>query len=373
MVSPRLSVVVPTVNEAATIGPLIRRLREELADIGHEIVLVDDGSTDGTRRHARRADPDVRIIHRRGERGLGSAVKRGFQAARGELICVMDGDLQHPPDAVPKLVDTATWTEADVVVGSRFAATGETVGFPLHRQVMARAARLMARAASPKVRGWQLTDPCSGFFVVRAEALQLDQLSPRGYKILLDVLHHAPIDRVEEVGIRFGRRPEGESNLSSATVGAYLRQIAAIAADAEPNRRLAKFALVGLTGVLVNLALLAGLTELAGWHYLASATIAIEASIVSNFALNDAWTFRDRRYGPWWRRMVRFNLVSLLALAVNLGVLSLLTEGAGLHYVVAELVAIGVGFLANYQANLSWTYLPERSDIEDPERLPWQP
>lgn len=369
---PRLSVVIPTLDEAASIASLLRQLAEHLADVDHELIVVDDDSSDGTREEAREAGPNVRVIHRRDERGLGSAVKRGFEEASGEHICVIDGDLQHPPAAVPDLLATARWTGADVVVGSRFTASGEVVDFPPSRRAIAWLARRLARAASPQVRAWDLRDPCSGFFIVRRDSLDLDALSPRGYKILLDVLHHCPIEDVQEVGIRFRQRAGGTSNLSPATVWTYLRQLAAIAASADPNRRVAKFALVGLTGVVVNLALLAGLTEWAGLHYLVSAAIAIEASILSNFALNDAWTFRDRRFGRWWERLWRFNLVSLLALVVNLGVLSLFTEALGVHYLLSELVAIGVGFLANYQGNLSWTYLPSTGkEVDDPTRLPW--
>jgi dolichol-phosphate mannosyltransferase len=366
---PRLSVVVPTLNEGENIGPLLHRLEQHLSAVPHEIIVVDDDSTDGSRARVREAHPDVRLIHREHERGLGSAVKRGFEAARGEHVCVMDGDLQHPPEAVPDLLDQARWSQADVVVGSRYTPGGEVVDFPLGRRAVAGLARGLARVASPKVRNWGLRDPCSGFFVVRRDVLDLGALEPRGYKILLDVLHACPVEQVREVGIEFRSRPEGESKLSSGTAWAYLRQLAQIAAGQGPNRRLARFALVGLTGVVVNLALLAGLTEVAGLHYMASAAVAIETSILSNFVLNDVWTFRDRRFGRWWERLWRFNLVSLLALVVNLGVLSLLTEAAGLHYLASEVVAIGVGFLANYQGNLSWTYLPTTSRDVDP--LPW--
>lgn len=369
---PRLSVVVPTLNEEETIGELVRQLEDHLAGIPHETIVVDDDSSDRTRSRARQAGSNVRVIHRTEARGLASAVVRGFEEARGRHICVMDGDLQHPPSAVPRLFETATWSQADIVVGSRYTVGGEVEGFPPHRRFMSRIACRLARIGSPTVRRHHLEDPTSGFFVVRRELLDLDALQPRGYKILIEVLHRCPIEEVREVPITFRDRPSGRSSLTSATIWAYLRQMASLAAEVDANRRLAKFALVGLSGVLVNLVLLVVLTELVGLHYLASAAVAIEASILSNFALNDVWTFRDRRIGRWWERLWRFNLVSLLALVVNLGVLSLLTEAAGLHYLVSELVAIGVGFLANYKGNLSWTYLPRSpGDLDHGRRLPW--
>ncbi len=141
-----------------------------------------------------------------------------------------------------------------------------------------------------------------------------------------------------------------------------LSHLVGLALEDEDNRRLAAFGAVGAIGVIVNLALLALLTEGVGLHYIVSAGVAIEASILSNFALNDAWTFRDMRQGAWWSRLWRFNLVSGLALLVNLAVLSFLTEVVGVFYLVSEVVAIGVAFATNYRGNVGWTYVAVGED-----------
>lgn len=369
--APTLSVVVPTLNEAGNVGEVVRRLEEGLAEISHEILVVDDGSIDGTRDEARSAGRNVHVIHRTKDRGLSSAVLEGFEAARGDYVCVMDGDLQHPPEAVEDLLSTAEWSGADAVVGSRFTPAGQVEGFPLHRRLVSEGARRLTQLASPTVRRHGLTDPISGFFLVRRDRLDLEAIEPRGYKILLEVLHKCPLDEVREVGFTFQNRTLGESNLTPDTAWTFLEQLGSLAARERSNRRLTQFALVGLTGIVVNLSLLASLTELAGLHYLVSAAIAIEASILSNFGLNDVWTFRDRRRDRWWSRLWRFNVVSLMALLVNLAVLSALTEGAGVHYLISEVAAIGASFATNYKGNLSWTYVTtDLDEVEDRRQAP---
>lgn len=366
MTEPRLSIVVPTLNEEGNIGELVRRLEATLAGIDHETIVVDDDSTDRTRAEAKAAG-GVRVLHRREAEGLSSAVLDGLRVAEGEFVCVMDGDLQHPPEAVLDLLAQAHDEGVDLVVGSRYVTMGEVRGFPPSRRAVSQGARVLAHAASPTVRARGLEDPTSGFFLVRRSVLELDAIEPRGYKILLDVLHACPIREVREVGITFRGRSGGQSKMTLATAVAYLHQLASFAFRAPANRRFAKFGLVGATGVVVNLGLLAALTEILGVHYLLSAAVALEVSILSNFTFNDLWTFRDRRPGRWWNRLGRFNTISLGALFVNLLVLALLVEVLAMHYLAAELVAIGVSFLANYAGNISWTYVTS----EDPATLPW--
>lgn len=370
--APRLSIVVPTLNEEDNVGELLERIEASLPDVPHETIVVDDDSNDGTRAVALDRGTNLRLVHRTDERGLSSAVLEGFRRARGEYVCVIDGDLQHPPEAIEDLLSAAMWSDADLVVGSRYAPGGAVDQFPVPRRAISAVSRGLARFALPLVRDHDLQDPTAGFFLVRRDRLNLAAIEPRGYKILLEILHSCPIEDVREVGISFQGRPNGHSNATVATGRRFLGQLAALAVDAAPNRRFGKFALVGAFGVLVNLALLGGLTELAGLHYFVSAVIAIETSILSNFALNDSWTFRDRRTGRWWHRLARFNTVSLGALLLNLAVLTALTEGLHLHYLLAEIVAIGVSFLANYEGNLTWTYITSSpSEIEEPGRLPW--
>lgn len=356
MAQPWLSVVVPTYNEAANIGPLLTALRQVLGGVGHEIVVVDDDSRDATAANARAAAPDARVIVRKGERGLATAVVRGLREATGTYVAVMDADFQHPPEAVLAMLDKALATDADLVVGSRYAKGGSEGNFGPLRRLMSHGAAAIGKAALPPLRRFKVTDPMSGLFLVRRDRVDPDALRPHGYKILLEILGRVPLERVAEVPYTFQDRRGGESKLGAGVVKDYLKHVGELGRDHPENRRLVKFGLVGLSGVVVNLALLYALHGVAGLPDLLAVAIAVEASILSNFLLNDRFTFGDRKHGNPARRLAQFNAVSLVALVVNLLAYTVLAKGMGVHYLVAEAVAILVAFGANYTGNLHWTY-----------------
>lgn len=356
MAVPWLSVVIPTYNEAANIGPLLTALRAALGSVPVEFVVVDDNSKDGTPEAARAALPEARVIVRKDERGLATAVVRGLREAAGTYVAVMDADFQHPPSAVLAMLEKALDEDADLVIGSRYADGGSQGNFGPVRRLISWGAGTIGRVALPPVRRFKLTDPMSGLFLVRRDKVDADALRPAGYKILLEILGRAPLERVVEVGYVFQDRRGGESKLGAGVMGQYLAHAVRLGIDHPDNRRMAKFALVGLTGVLVNLAILWALHGQLGLHDLVAVPIAVEASILSNFLLNDRFTFKDRQRGHVAQRLAQFNVVSLVALVVNLAAYTVLAKGLGVHYLVAEAVAIVVAFGANYAGNLHWTY-----------------
>ena len=191
--APRLTVVVPTFREHDNIAPLVARLDAALAGMAWEVVFVDDDSPDGTAAEARRiavGDARVRCIRRIGRRGLSSAVIEGAMSSSADFVAVMDGDLQHDETLLPRMLE-AVRAGSDLAVGSRFAAGGTAAGLSgawRHRISAAgiRAANRMLPA--------QLSDPMSGFFLLRRELFE--QLAPRlsgqGFKILLDLLLSSP-------------------------------------------------------------------------------------------------------------------------------------------------------------------------------------
>jgi dolichol-phosphate mannosyltransferase len=212
-----LCAVVPTRNEAGNVSQVTQRLRAALTGVPSEIIFVDDSDDDTPDVVQRVADivwePWVRLVHRDGperEGGLGSAVVTGLRTATAEWVCVLDGDLQHPPEVVPELLAKAQQFGADLVIATRYAGSGRADGLSRGRGLVSRGATTAARVLFPqRLRG--VSDPMSGFFLVRRAALDLDTLRPMGFKILLEILVAAPYLSTAEVSFTFADRHAGSS------------------------------------------------------------------------------------------------------------------------------------------------------------------
>lgn len=238
------TIVVPTYNEAENLPVLVPRVHAAVPDA--EILVVDDASADGTADVARslaRSHP-VRVVERRGERGLATAVLRGFAEARTDLTAVMDADLSHPPEILPALL-RALENGADVAVGSRYVPGGEIDAWPAFRRFASWSGTLLARPLT-KVR-----DPMSGFFCLRRALLEGVELRPRGFKILLEILARTRPSSVVEIPIRFGDRAAGSSKFDGRERREFLRQVAGLYRDlgAWPFRAALALAMGGLCGL----------------------------------------------------------------------------------------------------------------------------
>jgi dolichol-phosphate mannosyltransferase len=351
-----LSLIIPTYNEKPNIAPLVEQVHAALRGRDYEMLFVDDDSPDGTAAAVEglAGRYPVRVMVRRDQRGLASAVVDGIAACSGDVIGVMDADLQHPPEVLAGLAD-AIEAGADLAVASRYVNGGGCRGWSLFRRVMSRGAGLISHLFLPATR--QVHDPMSGCFMFRRSVTEGAALAPAGYKILLEVLVKGSYGRVAEVPYVFQCRREGSSKLGINVQLDYLRHVYRLMSRRRELWRFVKFCLVGGSGVLVNEGLLWLLTDFAGFYYLASAAIGIEVSIITNFLLNDRFTFADRRApGGFLRRLGKFNLVSLVALAVNMALLWFLTSVAGLHYLVSNLIGIAVAAVLNYLLNTLWTW-----------------
>jgi dolichol-phosphate mannosyltransferase len=225
-----LTVLVPTRNERGNIAALLERLGEASRAVRFTVLFVDD-STDGTAevigQLAARVACPVEVLHRPEKHrtgGLGGAVRAGLAATRSELVCVMDADLQHPPEVVPALVSEARRSNVDVVVASRHRDDADLAGFPAARRALSRGSEMMARALFPRrLRG--VSDPMSGFFLVRRTAIDVAAMRPCGFKILLEILLSGPRLSMSEVGFHFGERHSGESKATLREGGRYLRRL----------------------------------------------------------------------------------------------------------------------------------------------------
>jgi glycosyltransferase involved in cell wall biosynthesis len=235
---PKLAVLVPTRNEAANIEELLRRISAAVTGIPTEIVFVDDSDDDTPdviRDVARRRGGTCRVslIHRRdGQRtgGLGGAVVDGLGAAEAPWACVLDADLQHPPEVIPRLLAAAERDEADLAVASRYCGTGRADGLGPARALISTACGSAAKLLFPARLGG-VTDPMSGFFLVRRSAIRLDELRPRGFKILLELLVRHGGLRTTEVPYTFADRHAGESKGTLREGLTYLGSLADLRLD----------------------------------------------------------------------------------------------------------------------------------------------
>ena len=353
-----VSLIIPTYNEHDNIIPLTQRLSHALSGRSYEIVFVDDNSADGTAELAASLKDryPIKVIVRKNKRGLASAVVDGLSHTSGNIIAVMDADLQHPPEVVPNLLKEIE-KGVDIAVASRYVVGGGCQGWSLTRRLISKGAIFLAHLLLPATR--KVSDPMSGFFMFNKEVVTNVRLSPSGFKILLEILMVGESRSVAEVPFTFVTRKRGESKLSARQQIDYLKHIYSLMRRTGEMVRFIKFCIVGLSGVGVNMGLLWLLTELGGMFYLLSAAISIETSIITNFILNNYFTFADRnRQGvkPFLSRLLKFNLVSLAGLGINLGILWLLTEGLGLFYMLSNIFGIVAATLWNYLVNNWWTW-----------------
>jgi dolichol-phosphate mannosyltransferase len=340
---PLLSIVVPTYNERENLPRLLERLDRALAGTRYEVVVVDDDSPDGTWRLAEQlsARYPVRVIRRVGRRGLGTAIVEGLRAARGRYVAVIDADLQHPPELLPRMLQEAE-RGADVVVASRYLPGGGVEGWSRTRLLVSRAAGLLAHLLLPEAR--RTSDPMSGYWLARRSLVEAASLEGRSWKVLLELLASGPDARVVDVPYVFRRREAGRSKLGPRAMLDYVLDLLRLS-----NYRVLRFALVGASGAVVNLATVAALegrlpdlvSYAAGW----------EVGLTWNYVLHDAWTFRDRRRerGPMaaLRYWLRYHAAAGAGFVAYLAV-SAAARLLGAGYLAAPLLGIAAGFLANY-------------------------
>ncbi len=228
MASPQLSasIIVPTYREAPNIEPLVTRVFAATAQAGldAELIIVDDNSQDGTEEIVERLAKQypVRLVVRRGERGLSGAVLAGFREARFDKFVVLDADLQHPPEMVPKVLARLDQGDCDFVIGTRYGQSGSVAAdWPLMRRLGSGMATLLARPLA------RLSDPMSGFFALHRRTWdQAANLDPIGYKIALELFVKGRCRRPAEVPITFATRTAGASKASFAEGRRYLRHLA---------------------------------------------------------------------------------------------------------------------------------------------------
>jgi len=361
----QFSLIIPTYKEAKNIPQIVeqlsRLLDSQLAG-DYELIVVDDNSPDDTWKVAQEltADyPQLQVMRRIEERGLSTAVIRGWQAARGEVLGVIDADLQHPPELLLQL-----WSEiqrgADLAVASRHVEGGGVSDWSIIRRFLSRGAQTIGLILLPGVIG-RVSDPMSGYFMVRRQCLVGRPLSPLGYKILIEVLGRGKVPWIGEVGYVFQERQAGESKVTWKQYVEYLQHLLRLRLSLGHIGRFIRFGVVGFSGVFVDMAVFYLLREHVELGLTRSAILSAEVAILNNFLWNDLWTFGDiSRHQRGWRkrlkRFLKFNLICLAGLILNVLLVNLLFNVFGINEYVSKLIAIAAVTVWNFWINLklSW-------------------
>jgi dolichol-phosphate mannosyltransferase len=366
---PRLSVVVPTKNEAGNVDALRLALDSALTWIDYEVVVVDDSTDDQSRPMlAACAGLDRRwnVIERAkaDQTGLGTAVATGIAAARGDAVCVIDGDLQHPPEVIPALL-SAIDIGAELAVASRYLPGGSRAGLNGTARVWAsRLSTWLGQLLFPEAR--RTTDPLSGFFCCRRTAVSGLVLRPMGFKILFELLVLAPRLRVVDVPYTFGKRNAGESKASTRQGILYLLHLLSLFVFVPGSARPIKFAIVTASGLasffgLLTLMLAAQLSPVAAW------LIAAAASTATSLALHQVITFRALpTHGRPRGKRIHYSLAAVGAAASFMTFVLLLTLGHRSTLAVAFVAqCVGVALMASLDLPWVWRRLAPTSPLQD--------
>jgi dolichol-phosphate mannosyltransferase len=295
---PTLSVVVPTYRESANVPVLFERVKAALEGVPWEMIVVDDDSPDGTAEIAfslAAADSRMRCLRRVNRSGLAGAVVEGWMASSADLVAVIDGDLQHDETILPEMYRALAGGLGNLAIGTR-AVDERRGGLSPGRQKLSDLGAWFFR----RVTGTPVTDPMSGFFMIRREIVTglAPRLSSDGFKILVDVLLSAGGDlKIVEIPYLFRERLRGQSKLTPLVGLDFLGLVAHHASGGILPIRFVLFALIGAIGLIVHVAALLALRHWLGPADFNSAQlVATLVAMASNFILNNEITYRTYRY-----------------------------------------------------------------------------
>jgi len=372
----QISIIIPTYNESQNIINILKSIGSNLPkNFLTQAIIVDDNSPDGTgkivedylKNLKKIAGYTIEIIHRKAKDGLGSAILNGIQHAKGDTIVVMDSDFSHPPQIIPKLIESVKKYKFDIAVASRYIKGGNIQGWSLKRKIMSKFATLIAK----KGLGITAKDPMSGFFAFKKNILNGLNIDAIGYKILLEILVKTKNVTITEIPYTFQDRELGSSKLNLKIILDYYKSVWKLYRYGKPLEKqekrssvkflskAARFYTVGASGFVVNylisLLFAGGISDM--W-YLHATIIGISVSITTNFILNKAWTFSDRdfRIKKTLTQYGKFAMFSSLGALVQLGMVYFLVDGIEISYPLALILAVMTAAFGNFVFNKKWTF-----------------
>ena len=376
-ITPVVSVITPTFNEAENLPLLVERLHAALTDLPHEIIVADDNSPDGTWEVAEglaERDPSIQVMRRFHDPGLSASVLDGMSVARGELLAVIDADLQHDETILPEMIATVRDGSADVCVGSRSTVGGGYGEWAASRRFVSWVATAIARL----LLRVPVSDPMSGFFVVSRRAYEetAASINPQGFKILLEFVGRNRSLRVAEVGYEFSNRVHGETKLNRSVIRSYLLGVAELRLGRQVDPTFLLYVLVGLVGLGVNSAAF-WVAEAIGFPMVTtglnaeidpiatSFIFSVQLSILVLFVLNNEFTFWEHRYRSWALvpAFAVFQVMSLVGTGVHVAVFTFLQETGflltflgGATRVVHNLAGAVVALIINWYLNTTYLW-----------------
>jgi dolichol-phosphate mannosyltransferase len=406
-----LSIIIPTYNESKNILNLLVRLRKVMSNsisLTPEIIVVDDNSPDNTGnivesysennielqdserlmtypresrggrfdRNSHTSGCHIKVVHRSQKSGLVSAILEGIKSSTGQYILVMDADLSHSPEVIPKMISELEKPEIDIVVASRYAIGGSIIGWPIKRRLLSKGAIKIAKYGLPIRK--EVQDPMSGFFALKRHIIENITIDSAGYKILLEILVKASEARVKEIPYTFKDRKEGQSKLDQHVILEYIRAVYSLYryGQKSPRRetremgierrrsvlflsKAGRFYTVGASGLMLNymVSVLLANNPTINSGYLQSTIVGIIVSNISNFLLNKFWTFEDRDFSlrKTLKQYALFAGISSGGAAIQLGSLYLFME-SGLSYEVSLITAVAIASVSNFLLNKKWTF-----------------
>jgi len=358
-ITSELAVIVPTFNERDNVMPFLEALAAALGQISYEVIFVDDDSPDGTSdviREISQRDPRVRVLHRINRRGLASACVEGMLASSAPYLAVMDADLQHDETLLPQMLERLKTKTLDVVVGSRNIAGGSMGEFAQSRVRLS----MLGRRFSQSVCRCEINDPMSGFFVLSRPFLMevVHGVSGIGFKILVDLLASCqrPV-RLEEVPYRFRTRQHGESKLDILVGVEYLQLLLDKFIGDYVSPSFVLFSLVGASGVVLYLAVLWLQLSWLGVSFRQAQVVATLASMTTNFLLNNAITYRDRRLRGWniLHGLFLFYVACSFGVLINIETAEF-ARSAGFPWYAAGLLGLVLSSVWNYGVTRIFTW-----------------
>jgi dolichol-phosphate mannosyltransferase len=374
--STQVSIIIPTYNESQNILSVLKSIEEHLpANTKTQTIVVDDNSPDGTgklvddylKNVKQIANHTIDVIHRKAKEGLSSAIVKGIQLATGNTIVVMDSDLSHPPNLLPKMLDALKHPKCDIVIASRYVNGGSITGWTLKRKIMSKIATLIAKRGL----GVEPKDPMSGFFAFKRPIIQGLKFDALGYKMLLEILVKTKNKNILEIPYTFTNRKFGSSKVDTGTILDYFKSIwklyrfgkGAAKEEKRPSvsffSKAGRFYTIGALGLAINYlvsSLFSGVVS--NLWYIHATIIGIALSMSSNFFLNKIWTFEDRNFEKKHTTLqyLKFIGFSSLGALTQLAMIYILVDHYSVGYPIALVGAVACTALSNFILNKKWTF-----------------